>query len=289
MICSNCGAPLAPDAGFCRGCGAILRGKAASAVPIPAAVTPPPAGASAGPGSTYPPTTTPAGDRMPPPPPPALSDAGFWGSPAQADGMFQGQQIAPPAPSPNGPPGSPPGLVQAPPPGWAGLAHLGSARAMQQVRYRQRLHMLDVLQCIAAAAVLGSLFMPWYQLGISRGGVGVNVSYSALSSPAGGWRWLILVVAVVILLEGMIAVVAKVSETGAWRHAEVQAVLGVVLVGLVIGAFFASPFPDFASVVQIPGLDRSVGPGVYLGIVSAVLAGYAGIGRFFVAPPRDLQ
>ncbi len=251
-----------------------MRGKGASAVPLPVTVgtPPPPPPYQPGPSPAYAPPMTPTGEQMPPPPAPALSEGGFWGSPAAADGMFQ----------------SPPRGWVPPRHGPEGFTQLATARAAQRARYRNRLNVMDLLQCVAAAAVLGSLFMPWYDLGFSTSGVGVSLSISALGSHAGGWRWLILVVATAIIIEGLAGRLANVSETEAWPHAAVQALLGVALLGLVVVAFFTSPLPNLA-VYQIPGFGRSAGSGAYLGLVAGVLAAYGGIGRYFVAPPRDLQ
>lgn len=209
---------------------------------------------------------------MPPPPPPVLSEGGFWGSPAAADGMFQ----------------RPPASWGPPPRDRGGVTHFEHARAWQRARYFRRLYVLDLVQCAAAAAVLGSLFMPWYELGYSTSGVGVNLSLTALGSHAGGWRWLILVVAIVILVGGLAGVLANVAESGAWPHSGLQALLGMALLGLVVAAFFTSPLPN-VGLFGIPGFGRSAGSGAYVGLVAAVLAAYAGVGRFFVAPTRELQ
>ena len=280
MICSNCGTPLASDAGFCRGCGATLRGKGASAVaipgtPPPGAPPPAPPGATRPPPNAYPPVTTRAGDRLPVPPPPVLSEAGFWGSPAPVDGMFQLTA------TPTVPPPSPPGAR-------TGYGYWGPSRAEQRARYRQRLHWLDLVEWMGAAAVLGSLFMPWYQIGMSSGGLSAILSLTPLGTGAGGWRWLILILAVAILIEGGAAVLVG-SHSQGWRHGEAQAALGLVLLVLVIAAFVTTPTAFFGGYFDVPGLQRTHGPGAYLGLVASIVAGVAGVARFFVAPAPDLQ
>ena len=72
------------------------------------------------------------------------------------------------------------------------------------------------------------------------------MSISPLDKTAGGWRWAILVVSVVILLEVLLAVssgVAKESES-TWPHTPILLVLTVANLFLVIAAFVNLPYGD---------------------------------------------
>jgi hypothetical protein len=223
VYCSNCNAPLPESAGFCRGCGTILRGRKAGATALP---------------------------------------AGYQGATA----TLVGRAVVP----------------TATPAAWSGGTPFPTARDMQRARYRQRLHVLDVFAWLAAGAVIGSLFMPWYQLSLTRDGETASVSFTALGVHTGGWRWALLVVAAAIMAEGLLAGVTRVYQTRAWPHSGIQFALASTLLALVLVAWWDSPIPEIFAFA--PGLTRGGAAGTYLAVGGAGCAVLAGVGRFFATP-----
>lgn len=308
MNCSNCGSVVAPDAGFCRNCGAILRGRAASATLVPSAPAQGPVPPASG----------------PEPAPPALADAGYWAPPPGPNG--QPQPGYGPAPSaypagypPQGyaqqqyPSGQPPPSypwdprhgqsAHFPPPsaypgrthpyanaygthtGPASTGHWGGTVATSSDgREGRRLQAIDLGAFLGAAAVLGSLFMAWYQFAFSSGGTSVSVSITALTSPAGGlWRWLMLVFSIAIMFEILLtSVVLGMRLNIDWPHRSLLALLCVANLALVIGAMVASPFSGVASFGL---LHASLASGAYVGLAGAIVGSGAAALRLFTGPP----
>lgn len=253
MSCWQCGAPLPPDVGFCRGCGALVRPRSA----------PPPATPSS-PQSPVGPTAT----------------AGFTTTSMPWQGSSPQSWTARTATAPTGP------IVQA------------STRPMTA----------DVVCVAANAVVLISLFLTWYSVTITQLGVRffasleqallsrlfpqiaaglgglrgpLTTSVPAFGDGAGGWRWAILVVSIVLVLETLLAISAGESalSSSAWPHAAVQLVLAIANLVLVIAAFFSLPYGNVPSVYLTVGH----GLGAYLGLLAvfvgcgAALAAWLGI------------
>lgn len=160
-------------------------------------------------------------------------------------------------------------------------------RYAERARYRQRLHVIDAFSWLAAGAVIGSLFMPWYQLSATRFGASYSISFTALGAFAGGWRWALLGVAALMMVEGLLAGVTSVYETRAWPHTGIQFVLALALLALVLVAWWDSPIP--AIYALIPGLSRGAGAGTYLAVAAAAFSALAGLGRYLAVPPSELQ
>ena len=116
----------------------------------------------------------------------------------------------------------------------------------------------------------------------------MTFSVSALGSGAGGWRWAILVVSIVLLLEVLLAISSSTRSQypSAWPHTPIVLVLTVTNLILVGAAFLSRPYGDTPSsyVTVAPGI------GAYLGFLAALVAcggaivGSVGVGR---RPPRD--
>ena len=110
------------------------------------------------------------------------------------------------------------------------------------------------------------------------------MSISPLDKTAGGWRWAILVVSVVILLEVLLAVssgVAKESES-TWPHTPILLVLTVANLFLVIAAFVNLPYGD----TPANYLTVTRGPGAYLGLLAALIASCGAAGALFKRLPN---
>jgi len=294
MCCSNCGSEVAPDAGFCRNCGAILRGWSASATLIPSAPAQGPVPPASG----------------PEPPPPPLADAGYWAPPEtsaeqQYEGHSQAVHAQPPGhPRPRHsqqgyhrgylPQGSALGQAYgsetrtAPELKYPGQAHpYANAYGSHPVPARlpeRRLQAIDLAVFLGAGAVLGSLFTAWYQFALSSGGTSVSVSITALTYPAGGlWRWLMLVLSIAIMVELLVtALIFRLRRNTNWPHRSVIALLCVGNLTLVIGAMIASPFSSIGSVGL---LSASLASGAYMGLAGAVVGGAAAVLHLFTGGP----
>ena len=95
----------------------------------------------------------------------------------------------------------------------------------------------------------------------------LTISVSALSKEAGGWRWAILVVSIVLILEVLLAIGSGVARQAApsWPHATILLALCVVNLVLVGAAFFNLPYSDVPSSY----ISVSHGVGSYLGLGGA--------------------
>ena len=305
MKCSNCGSLVSPDAGFCRACGAILRGRAASATLVPSSPAVGPA----------PPATGPE------PPSPALADAGHWAPPqagslptaqgyrqAQAYEAPQGPPLPPPPPGLGHPGnsypfqstaggqyvmGGQPGIGGLPPgphtiPIWGGGAPWGGiAVAIADLRHQRRLQAIDLAAFFGAVAVLGSLFMPWYQFAYGGDGVSVAVSVTALSGESGSWRWLLLVCSLGIVAELLVTLlIFRAGSRDDWPHRSFLALLCITNLALVVIAMLDSPF---AGASQIGLLSSSLAAGAYVGLVGAIVGMGAAAIRLFTGPPALMR
>ncbi len=240
MICAKCGTPLPPDAGFCRACGAFVRPRGA---PGNAQTTP----------SVSPPAVVPA-PTVPRAPWPVVPERAWTSVP-----------ISRPSP--------PPGTVAAP-------SMLG-----------------DLLAVAGAGFVLISIFLTWYsvtlttlgvqfyeslerailsrlfpQIANSIGGLSGPLTFSvpALGSGAGGWRWAILVVSIILLLEVLLAIgsSARSQSAPSWPHTSVLLLLSASDLILVLAAFLSRPY----SSAPASYLSVGLGVGAYVGLFAALLA-----------------
>jgi hypothetical protein len=143
---------------------------------------------------------------------------------------------------------------------------------------------VDLGAFLGAGAVLGSLFMAWYQVAFSAGGASVSVSITALTHPAGGlWRWLILVFSIAIMVEILVSwLIVSAGGSIEWPHRSVLLLLCVANLALVIGAMIASPFSGIESF----GLLRaSLASGAYVGLGGAIVGAVTAGVRCLTGPP----
>ena len=153
----------------------------------------------------------------------------------------------------------------------------------------------DVLAGVGTGFVLISMLLTWYSVTITPLGVeffesleralfsglfpqisGVleatplTMSVSPLDKAAGGWRWAILVVSIVILLEVLLAVSSGAAKSlaSSWPHTGVLLVLTVANLFLTLAAFVSLPYGGCLSGYLI--VTRGVG--AYLGLVAALVA-----------------
>ncbi len=311
MNCSKCGAQAAPDAGFCRNCGAFFRGKGASATLIPAAPATGPVPPASG----------------PEPPSPALADAGYFAPPQAPDpfapnpqaslghprygiaaegsamqgATFQDPTARPPVPgfppagaAPAALPGRAlPNMATGLPPGAQTVATYSASGPMgypvvtiTDARRDRRLHSLDFAAFLGAVAVLGSLFMAWYQYSASAQGISISVSITALHYPAGGlWRWLMLVISIAVMVEiAMQALLLKARQRQEWPHRGLLAVLCIADLALVVGSMIDSPLAG-----SVGAFQASLGSGAYVGLAGALVGVFTAVGRLFVGPPALMR
>jgi len=168
----------------------------------------------------------------------------------------------------------------------------------------------DLLAASGSGFVLISILLTWYNVTITALGVQfyesieraflarlfpqaapgigglsgpLTLSISALDKAAGGWRWAILVVSIVILLEVLVAL-----STGASRqsspplpHSTVLMVLTFANLVLVVAAFVNLPYGG----APVSYLIVARGVGAYLGLVAALVAcGGAAVGLIKSSP-----
>ncbi|HXY43564.1 MAG TPA: hypothetical protein VEH29_05220 [Acidimicrobiales bacterium] len=143
---------------------------------------------------------------------------------------------------------------------------------------------IDLAAFFGAAAVLGSLFMAWYQFAFSSDGASVSVSITALTYPAGGlWRWLMLVFSIAVMSEILVTWLVLRSRLNVdWPHRSILAVLCVANLALVVGAMVASPFSGVGSFGL---LSASLASGAYVALAGAVVGSVAAALRLFTGPP----
>jgi len=149
--------------------------------------------------------------------------------------------------------------------------------------------LLDLTAVISAAVLIGSLFMTWYQFGMSfptTSGAFAGISITALGGFAGGWRFAILAFAIATIVE--VAVNTGFARSGGdfeWPHRPLLALLCGVNLVLVLAAFFAFPAVLGAAGTLYYGLiGTSRGGGAYLGLVAALVASAAAGGRLLTDP-----
>lgn len=302
MTCPGCGAWIPEDAGFCRGCGTIVRGPrmrqaGVSLPPVgaprfgPAGYRPPDAATA----RYAPPPPSPVGYGIVPPPPPE----GAPGDPPAAV-----LQTAPPPPPPgygaapsypplvpavpayaaSAPPGYAPGQAMAPvygyaPPFAAGRSDTVWARHPRARGIAIRHTGSDFLVAVFTAVSFVSLFLPWYEVRFADSvGDSINLGQtSALGTGAGGWRFAILATAVAVV--GYLA--ARVALSRRWPpsvpHFPVLLLLALANLALIAIAFFQ--VPDGGQSVTDGGVTFGVTQawGAYLGFGAAILAAVAAV------------
>jgi hypothetical protein len=173
-------------------------------------------------------------------------------------------------------------------PTWGGGAPWGGvAVAIADLRHQRRLQTIDLAAFFGAVAVLGSLFMPWYQFAYGAGGVSVAVSVTALSGESGNWRWLLVVCSVGIVAELLVTLlIFRSGSREDWPHRSFLVLLCVTNLGLVVAAMLDSPF---SAAGQIGLLSSSLAAGAYVGLVGAIVGmGAAGF-RLFTGPPALMR
>jgi hypothetical protein len=172
----------------------------------------------------------------------------------------------------------------------------------------------DVLAASGAGLVLISLFLTWYnvtltalgvqfyeslekaffarlfpQIANSFGGLTGPLTFSvpALGTGAGAWRWAILVVSIVLLLEVLLAIssTTKSQAAPAWPHGAVLLLLSVGDLILVVAALLSLPYGGTPSayVAVAPGI------GAYVGLLAALVAcagAVVGLARSTPGVPR---
>ena len=285
MTCWQCGAALPPDVGFCRGCGAFVRPRSmpgnrygATAPHAPQTPSTPSADDTAAQAST------PSAAGFGPRPPFAVgSTPASEGKPGSASRPPYG--VAAPAASR---PTAPTTLSATPSGSRAGIASSGVDSDST---------LADVLAGLGAGFVLISMLLTWYRVTITPLGVEffesleralfsrlfpqfsaglgglsgpLTMSLSPLDKAAGGWRWAILVVSIVILLEVLLDVSsgAAKSLTLTWPHTAVLLVLTVANLLLVVAAFVALPY----GATPAGYLIVARGVGAYLGLAASFVA-----------------
>jgi len=171
----------------------------------------------------------------------------------------------------------------------------------------------DVVAGAATVLVLISMFLSWYnvtltslgvqfydsleravlsrlfpQIASSLGGLTGPMTFpvSALGKEAGGWRWAILVVSIVLLLEVIVAISSGAAgpASSGWPHTPILLTLTLTNLVLVVAAFLSQPYSGTPSsyVTVAPGL------GAYLGLLAALVASGGAVARSLKNSPRTV-
>jgi len=157
------------------------------------------------------------------------------------------------------------------------------AMAMADLRRQRRLQAIDLAALFGAVAVLGSLFMPWYQFGYGVGGLSLSVSVTALSSQSGSWRWLMLACSLGIATELLATLlIFKARTRSPWPHRSLLALLCGANLVLVAVAMEVSPF---GAAGQHGLLNASLAAGAYVALVGAIVGVGAAAFRMVTGPP----
>ena len=283
MTCWQCGAALPPDVGFCRACGAFVRPRSM-------------------PGNRYGATTSHAPQT---PSMPIADDTAAQASSPSAVGPRPPSAVGSTPAWADGPASTPPPPygVAAPATSWpTGPTTWSSAPSRSQAGIASTgidsdSTLADVLAGVGTGFVLISMLLTWYSVTITplgveffesleralfsrlfpqiSGGLGglsgpLTMSVSPLDKAAGGWRWAILVVSIIILLEVLLAVSSGAAKSSAssWPHTGVLLVLTVANLFLTLAAFVSLPYGGTPTGYLI--VTRGVG--AYLGLVAALVA-----------------
>jgi len=167
----------------------------------------------------------------------------------------------------------------------------------------------DIVTAAGTGFVLISLLISWYKVTITAAGLSYvesleralfprlfpglsaglggqtgpfSTSVTALGKGAGGWRWAMLVVSSVLLLEILLAVGSGASRptSPAGPHTAIVLVLTIANLILVAAAFFTLPFsgspPAYLTVTRDTG--------AYLGLLAALVACGGAVARIVKSP-----
>jgi len=266
MTCWQCGEPLPPDVGFCRACRAFVRPRSAPLI-RPGFAT----GAPQEPLRTAPDVAGMA--------PASSVPAGLESTPQfSASPTLSISRLAAPAAA------------------WSSSSSTLRPRIASSGGGRNR-NISDGLVVVGTAFVLISLLLTWYRVTITPLGVQffesieraflsrlfpqaaaglggitgpLTLSVSPLDKAAGGWRWAVLVVSIVILLEVLLAVSSGVTRqpVATWPHSAILLVLTVANLFLVIAAFVDLPY----GATPAGYLTVTRGLGAYLGLLAGLVA-----------------
>lgn len=286
MTCWQCGTPLPPDVGFCRACGAFVRPRSApvdrpgvAKAVVPRVTAPPPDLASA-----PPPAAEGAWYEVPPPPASSTPRSAGWGTPPLAPTTARSAWPAVPMGT------------------WApsqSVVHASTGPANGPSSTTS-----DLVTAAGTGVVLISLLISWYQVTITVAGLRYvesieralfprlfpglsaglggqtgpfSTSVTALGKGAGGWRWAILVVSGVLLLEILLALGSGASRptSAAGPHTAIVLVLTITNLILVAAAFFTFPFSESPPAY----LTVTRGTGAYLGLFAALVACAGAVAR----------
>jgi ribosomal protein L40E len=247
VTCSRCGAPVPADAGFCRNCGAILRGLSAKATLVPS--SPPPD------------VSSPTGVREPPAAPPG-------------GGRQRAQPVMPASTGPAAP-------LTGPPTNWAaGSAQTGRYPAGVDDRMRRHMLAFDYGIIAAGGIVLFSITASWYEKRTFVNGVPLTVTRHLLAGNAGIQRPLVPIVAGLMIIEVVLNMVRMRGRREAWRrHRAVVLLLCVVELVLVVSCMLSSPL-SADSLANI-GISINTGPGGWIALCGAAIGLLAALGRAF--------
>jgi hypothetical protein len=150
-------------------------------------------------------------------------------------------------------------------------------------RHQRRLQAIDLAALFGAIAVLGSLFMPWYQFAYGAGGLAISMSVTALSRQSGNWRWLMLVCSLGIAAELLATLLIFSSKTTHhWPHRGLLVLFCGANFVLVAAAMMSSPFAEAG---QLGLLHSSLAAGAYVGLVGAIVGVGAASCRLVTGPP----
>jgi hypothetical protein len=265
MFCTRCGDPQSDAAAYCSNCGAPLASHA------------PPAGQSADPAGKTQVTDTTVRPNVGGP-----EDRSHTRAEPQAETR----------PAPQGDPITQVGDISRSQAGAAGLAG-----AKSPIDFG-RLLPGDLLAGTASLLVLISLFFPWYsfaasparasaqatlaqqqlllavcgqQLDICASNVAPKFSVSALGAGAGGWRFLILVVAILVVLY-VLSRTLQVVAGAVPSHWQVLIGMTALQGLLVLIAFFANPLG-----ILNPLGSSSWAFGAFLALIAAIAAAVGGV------------
>ncbi|MDA8279752.1 MAG: zinc ribbon domain-containing protein [Actinomycetota bacterium] len=149
--------------------------------------------------------------------------------------------------------------------GPAGAAGAGPGRPQASIDFR-RLGVGDLVAGGALVVLFVSLFLPWYSIGYG----GVSASTSAMGSGAGGWRVLVLVLALLTIGYLLVRTVLSTVRLPI-PHWQFLTVLTVVVALLTLLAFLVKPGVDTTG-LGTAGIGTSWSYGAYIGLVAAVAA-----------------